>query len=60
MFEAKKNTIKSMLILVWCFIYTATDMYNKMNLFILIIIAIVCSLAIHYIVDFIFNQIDQF
>jgi len=58
--EGKKATTKLILLLICLVIYTTTNMANKVNMFILIILAIILGLAIHYIVEFIFNQIEKY
>ncbi|MDN0188732.1 hypothetical protein [Staphylococcus sp. GDB8P47P] len=40
--------------------YTATNMYNKINMLILIALAVILGVAIHYISESIFNQIEKY
>lgn len=57
--KRKRATFKLILLLLCLIIYTATDLYNKVNIFILILLAAIVGFAIHYIVEFIFNQIKK-
>ncbi|QZZ04791.1 hypothetical protein [Staphylococcus arlettae] len=43
-----------------CVMYTATNMYNKINMLILIALAVILGVAIHYISESIFNQIEKY
>jgi membrane protein YdbS with pleckstrin-like domain len=60
MVEGKKSNIKLTLLLICLVIYTTTSMYNKINMIILITLAVIVGVAIHYINEFIFNQIEKY
>lgn len=51
--ESKKTAVK--VIVLFIIIYGTTNMADKVNLFLLVILSVILGLAIHYIVDFIFN-----
>ncbi|ERH33956.1 hypothetical protein SEQU_13170 (plasmid) [Staphylococcus equorum UMC-CNS-924] len=58
--EGKKATTKLILLLICLVIYTVTNMYDKVNMFILIILAVIVGFAIHYIIEFVFNQVEKY
>ncbi|PTH22169.1 hypothetical protein [Staphylococcus arlettae] len=58
--KGKKATTKLTLLLICLVIYTVTNMYDKVNMFILIILAVIVGFAIHYIVEFVFNQVEKY
>lgn len=58
--EGKKATTKIILLLICCVIYAVTNMYDKVNMFILVILAVIVGFAIHYIVEFVFNQVEKY
>lgn len=58
--EGKKATTKLILLLICLVIYTVTNMYDKVNMFILVILAVIVGFAIHYIVEFVFNQVEKY
>ncbi|PTG38438.1 hypothetical protein BU600_04555 [Staphylococcus arlettae] len=60
MVEGKKSNIKLTLLLICLVIYTTTSTYNKINMIILIALAVIVGVAIHYINEFIFNQIEKY
>ena len=60
MIEGKKSNIKLTLLLICLVIYTVTNMYDKVNMFILIILAVIVGFAIHYIVELVFNQVEKY
>ncbi|WP_142921898.1 hypothetical protein, partial [Staphylococcus succinus] len=60
MFEGNKSNIKLTLLLICLVIYTTTSTYNKINMIILIALAVIVGVAIHYINEFIFNQIEKY
>lgn len=57
--QVKKDTIKLILILVCSIIYTVTDMYDKYNIFLLIVFAVIVGTAIHFLVEFVFKFIGK-
>lgn len=57
--ESKKNAVKVIVVLLFIIIYGVTNMADKVNLFLLVILAVILGLAIHYIVEFIFNLLEK-
>lgn len=60
MVEGKKSNIKLTLLLICLVIYTVTNIYDKVNMFMLIILAVIVGFGIHYIVEFVFNQVEKY
>jgi purine-cytosine permease-like protein len=60
MVEGKKSTIKLTLLLICLVIYTVTNIYDKVNMFMLIILAVIVGFGIYYIVEFVFNQVEKY
>ncbi|PKI11436.1 hypothetical protein CW743_13765 [Staphylococcus shinii] len=60
MIEGKKSNIKLTLLLICLVIYTITNIYDKINMFILTILAFIVSFGIHYIVEFVFNKVEKY
>ncbi|PTH48375.1 hypothetical protein BU596_01660 [Staphylococcus arlettae] len=58
--KAKKYTIKLIILIICLVIYTYTDMPDKYNIFLLIILAVIAGTAIHLLVEFVFNIIEKF
>ena len=58
--EGKKATTKLTLLLICLVIYTVTNIYDKVNMFILIILAVIVGFTIHYIVEFVFNHVEKY
>lgn len=57
--ETKKSAVKLILMVICFIIYGATNMFDKMNFFVLIILAIILGLAINYVVDGIFYLLNK-
>ncbi|WP_436938045.1 hypothetical protein [Staphylococcus xylosus] len=57
--ESKKNAVKVIVVVLLIIIYGVTNMADKVNLFLLVILAAILGLAIHYIVEFIFNLLEK-
>ncbi|PTH34688.1 hypothetical protein BU592_03775 [Staphylococcus arlettae] len=60
MVEGKKSNIKLTLLLICLVIYTVTNIYDKVNMFMLIILAVIVGFGIYYIVEFVFNQVEKY
>lgn len=57
--ESKKNAVKVIVVILLIIIYGVTNMADKFNLFLLTILAAILGIAIHYIVEFIFNLLEK-
>lgn len=57
--ESKKNAVKIIVVIILIIIYGVTNMAEKFNLFFLVILAAILGVAIHYIVEFIFNLLEN-
>lgn len=50
----QKDTVKFFLLIICLLFYSLTEMYEKYNLVLLIILAGIAGVAIHYVVEFMF------
>lgn len=57
--ESKKTAVKVIVMVLFLIIYGVTNMADKVNLFLLVILSVILGLAIHYIVELVFNFLEK-